>query len=189
MAPVPTIPNPLFRNEIEVAQFSCNFGPHFALNDLPIRKPDRRGVQVIRPMRPPNFMPQPANQASDQAPDRASGAEPFRSTRHEPRSAAALSFAACGLASTGRFFVELCHTVNISRSGCSLLLRTRPQADSALVLRAVPGGTSLPEGTSQLLFQLAWVRPADDGWLIGAFALGKVDLVDLCRLAFPPYTP
>jgi hypothetical protein len=30
------------------------------------------------------------------------------------------------------------------------------------------------------------VRPADDGWLIGAFALGKVDL---CRLAFPPYTP
>jgi hypothetical protein len=90
------------------------------------------------------------------------------------------------LASTWRFFVELCHTVNISRSGCSLLLRTRPQTDSALVLRAVPGGTSLPEGTSQLLFQLAWVRRADDGWLLGAFALSKVDL---CRLAFPPYTP
>jgi hypothetical protein len=135
-------------------------------------------------------VPQAANQASDQPSDQPadqpSGAEPFRSTRHEPRSAAALTFAACGLASTGRFFVELCHTVNISRSGCSLLLRTRPQTDSALVLRTVPGGTSLPEGTSQLLFQLAWVRPADDGWLIGAFALGKVDL---CRLAFPPYTP
>ena len=145
---------------------------------------------MIRPMRAPNFTPQAANQASDQATDRASdrasGAEAFRSTRREPRSGAALRFAACGLASTGKFFVELCHTVNISRSGCSLLLRTRPQADSALVLRAVPGGTSLPEGTSQLLFQLAWVRPAGDGWLIGAFALGKVDL---CRLAFPPYTP
>jgi hypothetical protein len=127
-------------------------------------------------------MPQPANQALDQP----SGAEPFRSTRHEPRSTAALSFAVCGLASTGRFFVELRSTVNISRSGCSLLLRTRPQTDSALVLRAVSGGTSLPEGTSQLLFQLAWVRSANDGWLIGAFALGKVDL---CRLAFPPYTP
>jgi hypothetical protein len=145
---------------------------------------------VIRPARAIRVVPQAANQASDQPSDqpsdRASGAEPFRSSRHEPRSAAALTFAACGLASTGRFFVELCHTVNISRSGCSLLLHTRPQADSALVLRAVPGGTSLPEGTSQLLFQLAWMRPADDGWLIGAFALGKVDL---CRLAFPPYTP
>lgn len=141
---------------------------------------------MIRPMRAPDFTPQAANQASHQTSDRTSRAEPFRSTRREPRSGTALSFAACGLASTGKFFVELCHTVNISRSGCSLLLRTRPQADSALVLRAVPGGTSLPEGTSQLLFQLAWVRPADDGWLIGAFALGKVDL---CRLAFPPYTP
>ncbi len=141
---------------------------------------------MIRPARAIRVVPQAANQASDQASDQAPGAEPFRSTRHEPRSAAALSFAACGLASTGRFFVELCHTVNISRSGCALLLRTRPQTDSALVLRAVPGGTSLPEGTSQLLFQLAWMRPADDGWLIGAFALGKVDL---CRLAFPPYTP
>jgi hypothetical protein len=137
-------------------------------------------------MRATNIVPQAANQASDRGSDRASGAEPSRSSRHEPRSTAALTFAVCGLASSGRFFVELCHTVNISRSGCSLLLRTRPQTDSALVLRAVPGGTSLPDGTSQLLFQLAWVRPADEGWLIGAFALDKVDL---CRLAFPPYTP
>jgi len=50
----------------------------------------------------------------------------------------------------------------------------------------VPGGASLPEGISQLLFQLAWLRPADDGWLIGAFALGEADL---SRLAFPSYTP
>ena len=141
---------------------------------------------MIRLARAMRAVPQAANLASDQPSDGASGGEPFRSIRHEPRSAAALTFAACGLASTGRFFVELCHTVNISRSGCSLLLRTRPQTDSALVLRAVPGGTSLPEGTSQLLFQLAWMRPADNGWLIGAFALGKIDL---CRLAFPPYTP
>ena len=124
-----------------------------------------------------SFVPQAADQM------REAGA--FSSTRREPRSRAELTFAVCGLASTGRFFVELCSTVNVSRSGCCLWLRTRPQADSALALRAVPGGTSLPAGTSQLLFQLAWLRPADGGWLIGAFALGEADL---CRLAFPPYT-
>jgi hypothetical protein len=92
----------------------------------------------------------------------------------------------CGLASSGKFFVELCTTVNISRSGCCLRLGTRPQADSALALRAVAGGTSLPEGTSQLLFQLAWLRPDEGGWLIGAFALGEADL---SRLAFPSHAP
>jgi hypothetical protein len=140
---------------------------------------------VDRPPRLMGLVPQTMNQAPkgmNQMPDASS----FPSVRREPRSTAALTFAVCGLASSGRFFVELSHTVNISRSGCSLLLRTRPQTDSALALRPVPGGTPLPEGTSQLLFQLAWVRPVDEGWLIGAFALGKVDL---SRLAFPPYTP
>jgi hypothetical protein len=131
-------------------------------------------------------MAQAANQDSGKASDGAPGAARFRSTRREPRSEAALTFAACGLAATGRFFVELCSTINVSRSGCCLRLRTRPQADSGLVLRAVPGGTSLPEGTSQLLFQLAWMRSAEDGWLIGAFALGEADL---SRLAFPSNTP
>ncbi len=121
-----------------------------------------------------------------QAAEQAFGAGPFRSTRREPRSPAELTFAVCGLTSSGRFFIELCSTVNISRSGCCLRLRTRPQTDSALALRAVPGGTCFPEGTSQLLFQLAWLRPEDGGWLIGASALGEADL---CRLVFPSYSP
>jgi len=121
-----------------------------------------------------------------QASNQAAGGEPFRSTRREPRSFAVLTFAVCGLTSSGRFFAELCSTTNISRSGCCLRLRTRPQADSALALRAFPGGTSLPEGISQLLFQVSWMRPDEGGWLIGAFALGEADL---CRLAFPSYTP
>jgi len=140
---------------------------------------------VIRPARLIGVVPQSMNEAP-QGMSPLPDARSFGSVRHEPRSTAALTFAVCGLASSGRFFIELSHTLNISRSGCSLLLHTRPQTDSALVLRAVPGGTSLPDGTSQLLFQLAWVRAADDGWLIGAFALSKVDL---CRLAFPSYTP
>jgi hypothetical protein len=133
---------------------------------------------VVRPARAARMIAQAAY--------RMPGAAPFGSTRREPRSSAELSFAVCGLAASGRFFVELCSTVNISRSGCCLRLRTRPLTDSALALRAVPGGASLPEGISQLLFQLAWLRPADDGWLIGAFALGEADL---SRLAFPSYTP
>ncbi|PYU27465.1 MAG: hypothetical protein DMG32_06830 [Acidobacteria bacterium] len=141
---------------------------------------------MIRPARPTNFPPQAANQAAGQASDGAIGAEPIRSTRRELRAPTELTFAVYGLAFSGRFFVELCSTVNISRSGCCLRLRTRPQTDSALVLRAVPGGSSLPAGTSQLLFQLVWLRPDDGGWLIGAFALGEADLY---RLAFPSYTP
>lgn len=133
---------------------------------------------MFRPARAASFELQAASQMPS--------GEHFRSTRREARSSAELTFAVCGLAASGRFFVELCSTVNISRSGCCLRLRTRPQNDSALALRAVPGGTPLPEGTSQLLFQLAWLRPDDDGWLIGAFALGEADL---SRLAFPSHTP
>jgi hypothetical protein len=125
-----------------------------------------------------NFVPQAASQPI--------GSPPLGSTRRETRSATELTFAVCGLDFCSRFFVELSSTVNISRSGCCLWLRTRPQTGSALVLRAVPGGTALPQGTSQLLFQLAWVRPADGGWLTGAFALGEADL---SRLAIPSRTP
>ena len=132
----------------------------------------------MRPLRAMTLAPQ----AADQMP----GAGLSRSTRREPRSSAHLAFAVCGLAASGRFFVELCSTINISRSGCCLRLRTRPQRDSALALRAVPGGTPLPEGISQLLFQLAWLRPDGGDWIIGAFALGDTDLP---RLAFPHDTP
>jgi hypothetical protein len=111
--------------------------------------------------------------------------EPFHAERREPRSQTEMTFAICGLASTGRFFVEHSSTVNVSRSGCCLRLHTRPLAGSALALRVVPGGPPLPDGASQLLFQLAWLRPEGDSWLIGAFVLGKVGL---SCLAFPPNT-
>lgn len=142
---------------------------------------------MIHPARLARFSAQRSSQVPVQAASSGTtGGEPLRATRREPRSPAALTFAVCGLSPEGRFFVELCSTVNISRSGCCLKLRTRPQTDSALVLRAVPGGTSLPEGTSQLLFQLAWLRPCDEGWLIGAYALSQIDL---CGLVFPSHTP
>lgn len=102
---------------------------------------------------------------------------PVRTARREGRSETALAFAVCGLASSGRFFVELSSTVNVSHSGCCLWLHTCPQADSALALREAPGGASLPKGASQVLFQVAWMRPQAGGWLVGAFALGQADLL------------
>jgi hypothetical protein len=122
------------------------------------------------------------------------GAGPVRTERREPRSETALTFAVCGLASSGRFFVEFSSTVNVSHSGCCLWLHTCPQADSALALREAPGGASLPKGASQVLFQVAWLRPQAGGWLVGAFALGDAGLLageasgkvaGRTRLAFP----
>ena len=105
------------------------------------------------------------------------GGGPVRTARREQRSETVLTFAVCGLASSGRFFVELSSTVNVSHSGCCLWLRTCPQADSALALREVPGGAALPQGASQVLFQVAWLRPQAGGWLVGAFAMGQADLL------------
>jgi hypothetical protein len=130
------------------------------------------------------------------------GDGPVRTARREERSETVLTFAVCGLASSGRFFVELSSTVNVSHSGCCLWLRTCPQADSALALREAPGGASLPKGASQVLFQVAWLRPQAGGWLVGAFAMGQADLLaseaageasrkaaGRARLAFPSRTP
>jgi hypothetical protein len=130
------------------------------------------------------------------------GDGPVRTARREPRSEKALTFTVCGLASSGRFFVELSSTVNVSHAGCCLWLQTRPQADSALALREAPGGASLPKGASQVLFQVAWLRPQAGGWLVGASALGQADLLASgvageasgkaakpARLAFPSRKP
>lgn len=103
--------------------------------------------------------------------------EPVRTARREQRSEAVLTFAVCGLTVSGRLFVELSSTVNVSHSGCCLWLRTCPQANSALALREVPGGASLPKGASQVLFQVAWLQAQAGGWLVGAFALGQADLL------------
>src|SRR5690348_13453899 len=94
----------------EIGQFSCSFGIHFALSYSPIGNRRQEG-SVIRPARIASFMAQAANQALAQASDGTLGAEPFRSSRSEARSAAQLTFAVCGLALSGRFFVELCSTV------------------------------------------------------------------------------
>jgi len=101
--------------------------------------------------------------------------------RREQRSNVQVAVTVYGFAVSGKLFVEHCSTRNVSHSGCCLRLKTRPQTDSALALRLLRWGLS-SKSASQLLFQVAWLRPDGDSWLVGASALGEADLY--C-LAFP----
>ena len=105
------------------------------------------------------------------------GAQAQLVLRTERRSDVQLTLTVCGIAMTGKLFVEHCSTRNISESGCCIRLRTRPQADSALALRPLRWGLSRAKASSQLLFQVVWLRQDGDGWLIGAFSLGKAGLL------------
>lgn len=104
--------------------------------------------------------------------------------RREQRSDVQLAVTIYGFAATGKLFVEHCSTRNVSHSGCCLRLQTRPQADTALALRLLRWGLS-SRSAPQLLFQVAWLRPEGDGWLVGASSLGAADLYSL---AFPGTT-
>jgi len=120
----------------------------------------------------PNFSPatSPAEKPQRQQTD-----------RREQRSNVHVAVTVYGFAVSGKLFVEHASTRNVSHSGCCLRLQTRPQPDSALALRLLRWGLS-SKTASQLLFQVAWLRPDGDGWLVGASALGEADLY--C-LAFP----
>jgi hypothetical protein len=121
---------------------------------------------------PPNFSPAVSP-----------GEKPHRQQidRREQRADVHLAVTTYGFAVSGKLFVEHCSTRNVSHSGCCLRLQTRPQADSALALRLLRWGIA-SKSASQLLFQVVWLRPDGDGWLVGASALGAADLY--C-LAFP----
>ncbi|HZR65139.1 MAG TPA: PilZ domain-containing protein [Terriglobales bacterium] len=110
-----------------------------------------------------------------------SGDQRQKIERREQRSDAQLPVTVYGFATTGKLFVELSATRNISHSGCCVHIRTQPQTDSALAMRPLRWGLS-SKRASQLLFQIVWVRQDEDGWLVGLSSLGDADLY--C-VAFP----
>jgi hypothetical protein len=120
------------------------------------------------------------------APRPADSRAPRRATRREQRAEASLPLTVCGFRSDGRLFCEVCSTRNVSRSGCRIHLRTHPQPDTALALRVIPEDASAVQQAPQLLFQVVWLEPEEEGWAVGAVALGDADLY---HLAFPPRTP
>lgn len=109
------------------------------------------------------------------------GTQRQRTERREQRSEVQLPLTVYGFATTGRLFVELCSTRNVSHAGCCVCLQNRPQFDSALAVRPLRWGIG-SRAAPQLLFQIAWLRQEKDGWLVGLSALGAADLY--C-VAFP----
>lgn len=112
--------------------------------------------------------------------------EPRRSERRERRSPLCVLLRVCGFSAAGRIFSELTSTRNISRSGCSVRLRTQPLADTALALQVIPREGPLPENGVQLLYQVAWLRQQGQAWELGLIALGDTDLL---QVAFASHTP
>jgi hypothetical protein len=106
--------------------------------------------------------------------------------RSEERSTIALAVTIFGFNSSGRLFQELASTRNVSRHGCCIHMRTKPQSDTPLALRIVPRGGPIPEGTPPLTYRFVWSLPVSYGWEVGAVALEDSDLM---RLAFPQRKP
>ena len=156
-----------------VAQFVCNGQPQHLIipSPFPRNPPAKRRLALALRERPESSEPiSPLTRTERQ-----------QTERPEQRSDIQLPLTVYGFATTGKLFVELCSTRNVSHSGCCIRLKTRPQADSALALRPLRWGLA-SKRASQLLFQIVWVRQDGDGWLIGLSSLGAEDLY--C-LAFP----
>ena len=100
-----------------------------------------------------------------------------RSERRERRCPLSVLLKVCGFDAGGRIFSELTSTLNISRSGCCVRLAREPLRNTALALRVIPHEGPAPQGGTQMLYEVAWLRPREQGWDVGLFALGRTDLL------------
>jgi hypothetical protein len=123
--------------------------------------------------------------SADPSPDRQLG-NPQRSERRERRSPLSVLLRICGFSASGRIFSELASTRNISPSGCCIRLRTQPLSHAALAVQVIPREGPLPEGGTQMLYEVAWLQQQGQSWDVGLFALGHTDLL---RVAFAAHTP
>ena len=91
--------------------------------------------------------------------------------RREKRVPLAFPINVCGMDETGHFFSEHTTTDDISEQGCRLRLRKQPHEGDALAIRLM-GRDELPHpGNRALLFEVRWVLPDGDGWLVGTYCL------------------
>ena len=89
---------------------------------------------------------------------------PRKSERRERRSPLRIPLRVCGFCSDGRVFSEVACTTNVSRSGCCVNLRTRPLDQTSIAVQVVPHGGVLSEAGIQLLYQIVWIRHAEQSW-------------------------
>ena len=103
--------------------------------------------------------------------------EPQKCRRRESRSPLSVGLRVCGFSAAGRIFSEVTCAQNISRSGCSLRLRTEPLDQSTLSLQIVPCENPLRITKRLFLYETIWQRQRGDFWDVGLSALDQEDLL------------
>lgn len=97
--------------------------------------------------------------------------EVHRDRRKETRVPLVFPINVSGIDETSHFFSENTTTHNISEQGCRFHVRTRPQKGDALAIRLLSRNQPGQADTRALLFEVRWVRPEGDGWLVGTYCL------------------
>jgi hypothetical protein len=88
----------------------------------------------------------------------------------EKRVPLAFPISVCGMDEANHFFSEHTTTDDISEQGCRFRLRIRVNEGDALAIRLLGRGD--PRRNSRpLLFEVRWVLPEGDGWLVGTYCL------------------
>jgi len=109
-------------------------------------------------------------------------AEAGRDRRKEKRIPLAFPIEVCGFDASGHFFSERTQTTDISEEGCRFCAKAQPEPGEVVAVRLVSreSGTMVPK--NPLLFQIAWVAHAENGWVVGAF---KLQPENVWNVAFP----
>jgi len=118
-------------------------------------------------------------------PDRRMG-RPHKSERRERRSPLTVLLRVCGFSAGGRIFSEIARTLDISRSGCCVRLKTPPLGEHALAIEVIPHREASPAGGVQMLYQVVWQARHGQGWEVGLMALGTTDLLQVAFASCPP---
>ncbi len=110
-------------------------------------------------------------------------AEVSRDRRKGKRLALVFPIVVSGLDSSWRFFTERTKTVDISETGCRFYLKARPKPGDVVAIRLVSPQDIRPNLEKQFLFEIAWVAPEGDAWVVGA---SKLQPENIWHMVFPP---
>ena len=102
--------------------------------------------------------------------------------RRHPRIKLAVPIQVSGLDQSGEFFTEKTTTANISETGCQFALRSAGHLSpgATLTVSIVPRDANAARISRPVLFEIAWVEPAEDGsQFVGAVKLQSEGIWEL----------
>ncbi len=88
-----------------------------------------------------------------------------------------------GFDRTGRLFSECTTTSDISDTGCRFQLKTQVQRGDVVAIKLLSRRKDQLPSSKPLLFQIAWVAAATEGWDAGALQLQHENF---WHMVFPP---